>query len=383
MNNQPFGIYIHWPFCAFKCPYCDFNSHVRREAVDQKAYAEAYELELKFMAQQTGPRIVTSIFFGGGTPSLMDPEALEIILNAVHKYFHISSNVEITLEANPTSVESKKFRQYNNLGVNRLSLGVQALNNEDLKKLGRQHDVSQALESIEIARGIFSRLSFDLIYARPQQTIEAWREELNYAIDLAADHLSLYQLTIEPNTHFYYLQKANKLQMLSDEDFALMYEETQKITSERGLIGYEISNYAKEGAHSLHNMLYWQYGDYIGIGAGAHGRFLYDGINKKVLITEKLPERWLKLVKTKGHGVVEQEILTVEEQADEFLLMGLRLRQGVDLSRYELLSGKNLNKQLEELKNDGLVNLDNNRWLQVTPKGRLLVDYILKRLVCV
>ncbi|WP_370931544.1 radical SAM family heme chaperone HemW [Bartonella sp. DGB1] len=381
MLDKSFGIYIHWPFCAFKCPYCDFNSHVRRREIDQKIYAQAYAKELQFMAMHTGSRKVTSIFIGGGTPSLMEPATLEIILDNIYKYWSVSDKVEITLEANPTSVEANKFYQFNKLGVNRLSLGVQALNDNDLIKLGRKHSVKQALYAIETARDIFNRLSFDLIYARPEQTLEQWQEELNYAIDLAADHLSLYQLTIEPNTHFYYLYKADKLKMLNEEEFATLYEETQKITQARGLIGYEISNYAKPGAESIHNLLYWQYGDYIGVGAGAHGRFIKDTPNKYVTITEKLPERWLNLVLANGHGIVEEETLTPQQQGDELLLMGLRLRQGVDLSIYEKLTGKKLDKLTNSLQKQGLVNLYNKNWLQVTPKGRLLVDYILKCLV--
>ncbi len=271
MIDPGFGVYIHWPFCAAKCPYCDFNSHVRHQPVDQARYVQAFKAELAAMRARTGPRVVRSIFLGGGTPSLMEPATVGAILDAVSRHWTVPHGAEVTLEANPSSVEAERFRGYRAAGVNRVSLGVQALNDPDLRFLGRLHDVDQALHAIRLARETFPRLSFDLIYARPRQTVEAWTAELERAIALAADHLSLYQLTIEEGTRFHALHAAGKI-VVPDADLAAdLYEVTQAVTAARGLPAYEVSNHARPGAESRHNLIYWRYGEYVGVGPGAHG----------------------------------------------------------------------------------------------------------------
>lgn len=378
--NEPFGIYIHWPFCAAKCPYCDFNSHVRLNGVDQLQYAAAFAREMEYVRKRTGPRTVTSIFIGGGTPSLMQPQILASILESISKHWTIAPQAEITMEANPSSVEADRFKGYRAAGVNRLSLGVQALDDKELKRLGRLHDVKQAKYAIELARDIFPRLSFDLIYARPGQEIESWRKELNDAIDLAADHLSLYQLTIEEGTAFHRLYKAGKLMLPQPELAAALYDVTNEITTARGLPAYEVSNYAVPGAESQHNLLYWRYQEYAGFGPGAHGRFI-EKSTRTVTITEKLPERWLALIQDHGHGILEEEHLNEQEQADEMLLMGLRLHEGLDLARYEAMAKRCLSpKKLISLQQDGLIETVGNTHLRVTGKGRILLDMIIAKL---
>lgn len=383
---EPFGVYIHWPFCAAKCPYCDFNSHVRMNGVDEPRFVAAYVREMETLRELTGIRHVSSVFIGGGTPSLMSPVTLEAILTAVDRNWPILDNAEITMEANPSSVEADRFRGYRKAGVNRLSLGVQALDDKELKRLGRIHDVKQALYAIELARQIFPRLSFDLIYARPDQTLHSWEAELRQAISLAADHLSLYQLTIEEGTAFHKLYTAGKLELPAPELSADLYDLTQEVTAECGLPAYEISNHARVGAESQHNLLYWRYQQYVGIGAGAHGRFIpvsgEDNIkNRLVTITQKIPERWLEQVENQGHGIVEQEHLTLVEQADEMLLMGMRLFEGLDLARYENLAGHGLNSQtITELQQQGLIETLGNTQLRATVKGRIVLNHIISAL---
>ena len=277
MSEPGFGVYIHWPFCAAKCPYCDFNSHVRHQPVDQERFAAAFTREMATIRERTGPREVTSIFLGGGTPSLMKPQTVAAVLDAVAKNWTVPGGIEVTLEANPSSVEATRFRGYREAGVNRVSLGVQALNDADLRFLGRLHDVDQALGAIRLARETFPRLSFDLIYARPGQTLEAWQRELERAIGHAADHLSLYQLTIEEGTRFHALYSAGKFEMPDPDISADLYQLTQEVTASHGLPAYEISNHAIPGAESRHNLVYWRYGEYGGIGPGAHGRFVENG----------------------------------------------------------------------------------------------------------
>ena len=372
-----FGVYVHWPFCAAKCPYCDFNSHVRHQPVDQQRFAGAFAAELAAMRARTGPRTVTSIFLGGGTPSLMKPETVAAVLEAVAAHWTVAAGAEITLEANPTSVEAGRFRGYRAAGVNRVSLGVQALDDADLASLGRRHSVADALGAIGLAREIFPRLSFDLIYARPRQTLEAWGVELERAIDLAADHLSLYQLTIEEGTPFHALHAAGRLVVPDAERAADLYRLTQEVTSAHGLPAYEISNHARPGAESRHNLTYWRYGEYVGVGPGAHGRFVEDG-RRVVTVAERHPETWLTLVETEGHGVAGGEILTAEEEADEFLLMGLRLAEGIDLARYERLSGRSLAlERLTILQEEGLVAPIGNSRLRATPAGMIVLDAVV------
>ncbi|WP_336071860.1 radical SAM family heme chaperone HemW [Nitratireductor rhodophyticola] len=372
-----FGVYLHWPFCAAKCPYCDFNSHVRHQPVDQARFAAAFERELATMRARTGPRTVTSIFLGGGTPSLMEPETVGALLDAVAANWSVPNGIEVTLEANPSSVEADRFRGYRAAGVNRVSLGVQALNDRDLKFLGRLHNVEEALKAIGLAREIFPRLSFDLIYARPHQSEEAWASELEQAIGYAADHLSLYQLTIEEGTRFQLLHEAGKLAMPDGDHAARLYEITQEVTAARGLPAYEISNHARPGAESRHNLVYWRYGEYVGVGPGAHGRFIEDG-RRHVTFTEKMPETWLERVETEDHGVIGGEVLTRDEEADEFLLMGLRLVEGIDLPRYEALSGRALsNARIAVLQEEGLIEPVGNTRLRATARGMIVLDAVV------
>jgi putative oxygen-independent coproporphyrinogen III oxidase len=372
-----FGVYIHWPFCAAKCPYCDFNSHVRHQPVDQDAFIAAFLREMETMRVISGPRTVTSIFLGGGTPSLMKPETVDAILNSIARHWHVPDGIEITMEANPSSVEADRFRGYRSAGVNRVSLGVQALNDRDLKFLGRLHDVKDALKAVRLAREIFPRMSFDLIYARPGQQEEDWIKELNEAISYAVDHLSLYQLTIEEGTPFFGLQRNGKIKLPDPEDAARLYEITQAVTEAAGLPAYEVSNHARPGAESRHNLTYWRYGDYAGIGPGAHGR-LTSGGRKFATATERNPEAWLDAVRTQGHGMIDNESLELEEQADEMLLMGLRLREGLDLSRWYSLAGRELDPDKEAFLIDhGLLERLGNSRLRCTQQGMLVLDAVV------
>ncbi len=377
-----FGIYVHWPFCAAKCPYCDFNSHVRHQPVDQPRFTAGFLREMETMRRMSGPKTVTSIFLGGGTPSLMEPATVQAVLDGIARHWHVPDGIEITMEANPSSVEAERFRGYRSAGVNRVSLGVQALNDVDLKFLGRLHDVADALKAIRLARNIFPRMSFDLIYARPKQKVEAWEAELKEAISYAVDHLSLYQLTIEEGTPFFGLHKAGKLIVPDGDHSADLYEATQEITALHGMPAYEVSNHARPGAESRHNLTYWRYGDYAGIGPGAHGR-LTRGPFKIATATERRPETWLELVERQGHGMVEQEDLGRDEQADELLLMGLRLTEGVDLARWQQLSGRDPDPAREQtLLELGFIERLGNSRLRCTPKGMLVLDAVVADLAC-
>ncbi|THV23953.1 radical SAM family heme chaperone HemW [Peteryoungia ipomoeae] len=372
-----FGIYVHWPFCAAKCPYCDFNSHVRHQPVDQARFTAAFLREMDTMRELSGPKTVTSIFMGGGTPSLMEPATVEAILDGLAARWHVPSGIEVTMEANPSSVEATRFRGYRAAGVNRVSLGVQALNDPDLRFLGRLHDVADALKAIRLARDIFPRMSFDLIYARPKQSIDAWAEELKEAISYAVDHLSLYQLTIEEGTAFYGLHKAGKLIVPDEEHAATLYEATQDIMAGFGMPAYEVSNHATPGAESRHNLTYWRYGDYVGIGPGAHGRLSPRG-GKVATATERHPETWLTAVEAQGHGMIDQEDLDDEAQADEVLLMGLRLREGVDLARWQQLAGRDPHPDREQfLIDQGFIERIGNARLRCTPKGMLVLNAVV------
>ncbi|WP_045834656.1 radical SAM family heme chaperone HemW [Hyphomicrobium sp. 99] len=337
-RDTTFGVYIHWPFCAQKCPYCDFNSHVRFKGWDEARFLAAYKREIDWVAEHIGPRTVTSIFFGGGTPSLMQADTVAAIIEHIGKRWGIAGQAEITLEANPGSVEAGRFRGFREAGVNRVSIGVQSLRDEELRKLGRIHSVAEAKAALEIARGTFERFSFDLIYARPGQTADDWRVELAEALDLAGDHLSLYQLTIEPDTPYAALHAAGKLVIPDDHDASALYEITEEMTGKRGLAAYEVSNYARPGSESRHNLLYWRYGEYAGIGPGAHGRILIEK-SRTATVAERNPEEWAARVEEAGHGFTEMTKLARAEQADEMLLMGLRLSEGIDLGQLAELGG--------------------------------------------
>ncbi|MDH6265012.1 putative oxygen-independent coproporphyrinogen III oxidase [Rhizobium sp. SG_E_25_P2] len=372
-----FGVYLHWPFCAAKCPYCDFNSHVRHQQVDQDAFVVAFLKEMSVMRDISGPRTVTSVFVGGGTPSLMRPETIDALLTGISRLWHMPDGIEITMEANPSSVEAERFRGYRAAGVNRVSLGVQALNDRDLKFLGRLHNVEDALKAVRLAREIFPRMSFDLIYARPGQSEEAWIRELNEAIGYAVDHLSLYQLTIEEGTPFFGLHQNGKISLPDTDTAARLYEITQEVTEAAGMPAYEVSNHAKPGAESRHNLTYWRYGDYAGIGPGAHGRLSRQG-HKYATATERHPETWLAAVAAKGQGMVEQESLERDEQADEMLLMGLRLREGLDLARWSELAGRGLDPDREDfLIQHGLIERLGNSRLRCTQSGMLVLDAVV------
>lgn len=376
-GSPGFGVYVHWPFCASKCPYCDFNSHVRHQPVDQARFAAAFAAEMATMRQRIGPREVTSVFLGGGTPSLMEPATVAAVLDAVAVNWSVPDGIEVTLEANPTSVEADRFRGYRDAGVNRVSLGVQALNDEDLRFLGRMHTVEEALRAVSIARETFPRLSFDLIYARPGQTLDAWEKELREAISHAADHLSLYQLTIEEGTPFFALHNAHRFTIPDADRAADLYELTQAVTAEAGLPAYEVSNHARKGAESRHNLTYWRYGEYVGVGPGAHGRFL-EGKRRVVTIGERVPETWLSLVEEKGHGIVSGEDLTRSEEADELLMMGLRLIEGIEMHRFEELAGRSFdNDRLDFLKKEGLVEAIGNTRLRATQSGMTVLDALV------
>jgi len=337
-RDTTFGVYVHWPFCAQKCPYCDFNSHVRFGGWDEARFLTAYMREIDWVADRIGQRTATSIFFGGGTPSLMQPQTTAAILGHIAKRWRIAPDAEITLEANPGSVEAGRFRGFRDAGVNRVSIGVQSLRDEQLRKLGRIHSVTEAKAALEVARATFDRFSFDLIYARPGQTGEDWRTELAEALDLAGDHLSLYQLTIEPDTPFAALHAAGKLVVPDDDAARGLYDITGEMTAARGLAAYEVSNYAHSGSESRHNLLYWRYGEYAGIGPGAHGRIIAGG-DRYATVTERNPEGWAACVELAGNGIVEMTGLLASEQADEMLLMGLRLSEGIDLDRLASIGG--------------------------------------------
>lgn len=373
-----FAVYVHWPFCLAKCPYCDFNSHVRLQPPDQARYVAAFRREIAHRAQAAPGRIVSSIFFGGGTPSLMEGRTVGAILDAVSEHWAIAPSCEVSLEANPTSVEAGRFADFRTAGVNRVSLGVQALNDADLKALGRMHSTQEALDAVAIARKYFERYSFDLIYARsPEQTPALWRAELELAIGHAAEHLSLYQLTIEPDTAFERLFKAGKLAIPDHEAGAVLYEITQEITAKHGLPVYEISNHARPGAECRHNLVYWRYGEYAGIGPGAHGR-LVTAEGRMAQSTEKHPEAWLARVEADGHGLIEDEKLDAEAQGDEYLLMGLRLVEGIDPAIFSALSGRELKAQrVESLIEDGLLAHRPGGKLACTPEGALLLDAVV------
>ncbi len=379
MTSSDFGIYIHWPFCKAKCPYCDFNSHVRHDAVDHMSFAQAIVQELKWLQQRSLGKTVNSIFFGGGTPSLMPPAAVDHVLQSIASLWSVSETAEITLEANPTSTEAENFRGYRTAGVNRVSVGVQSLVEDDLKALGRQHTPNEALNAFRLAAKIFPRVSFDLIYARPRQDYKMWRRELAQALSEQEGHMSLYQLTIEPETRYFDLQAAGSLVIPDDDTAAALYDITQELTDKHGLGAYEISNHAASGHESLHNLTYWRYGEYAGAGPGAHSR-ISAGDHRLAISTEKHPETWRQLVNTRGHGFVEETALTKVEQAPEYLLMGMRITEGIDMTQYERLAGVPLDRfKIAGLEGLGFVKQYKGR-LMATPRGRPILNAIIREL---
>ncbi len=379
---EPLALYIHWPFCLAKCPYCDFNSHVR-EHIPQARFRAALRAELAWEAARLGRRPLASIFFGGGTPSLMEPETVAALIEDARRLFDAAPEIEITLEANPTSVEAGRLATFHRVGVNRASLGVQALDDGVLRLLGRQHSAAQAVAALELARATFPRVSFDLIYARPGQDQAAWRAELRQALTLAADHLSLYQLTIEPGTAFATRQARGEIVLPDGDAAAALYAATNEEAAKFGLLPYEVSNYAVPGGESRHNLAYWRYGDYAGIGPGAHGRIALDGA---LIATRRhrAPEPWAERVEHNGHGTVEEAALTPDERAREMLLMGLRLGEGIDPARFAertgiaLLEAVNTGTLQAALEEDYLVWRDGR--LAATQQGRLRLDALLTEL---
>lgn len=381
MSRQPgFGVYVHWPFCVAKCPYCDFNSHVR-ERVDQARWRRALLRELDHAAQEAPGRTVTSVFFGGGTPSLMPPDTVAAVIERIGRLWPVNADVEITLEANPSSVEAENFAALRQAGVNRLSLGIQALREEPLRFLGRAHDLKEGLAAIDTARRHFDRYSFDLIYARPEQTLADWRQELDEAVALAGDHLSLYQLTIERGTRFWTDHAKGKFAVPNEDHAAALYETTQERLEAAGLPAYEISNHARPGGESRHNLVYWRYEDYVGIGPGAHGRFMRNGV-KLGTRRSSGPEAWLEQVEASGHGTAESETVDAETMRREALMMGLRLVEGVDLAA---LAARGVDTEFDEerlapLMANGLLEMNDGR-LVATPAGRQVLNALLLKLL--
>ena len=379
-QNGGFGLYIHWPFCQAKCPYCDFNSHVSAQ-IDQARWCKALLAELDRVGAETQGRVLNSIFFGGGTPSLMDPDLVAALIERAAQLWPQANDMEITLEANPTSVEAGRFAAYRAGGVNRVSMGIQALNDEDLRRLGRLHSVAEARAAFDVARTHFDRVSFDLIYARQDQTLEAWEAELREALSMAIDHLSLYQLTIETGTAFGDRYAKGKLRGLPHDDLAAdMYQRTGEICTEAGLEGYEVSNYAKLGSESRHNLIYWRYGDYAGIGPGAHGRLTLGG-QRHATEQWRNPNKWLEAAEA-GAAEGQRRSISLADQSDEMMMMGLRLASGVDLDRWGALSQRNLNEErISHMEEIGMLRREGSSRLFATQNGRMVLNTLLAEIL--
>lgn len=372
-----FGLYIHWPFCQAKCPYCDFNSHVAAE-IDEARWKAAYLSEIARVGQETQGRVVSTVFFGGGTPSLMSPGLVSSLIESIGETWVTANDLEITLEANPTSVEAARFRGYRAAGVNRVSIGIQALDDADLRALGRLHTVAEAREAFDLAQKTFDRVSFDLIYARQGQSLEAWRAELADALSMAADHLSLYQLTVEEGTAFGDRHRAGKLRGLPDEDLAAdLYLLTQELAEKAGLPAYEISNHARPGAESRHNLIYWRAGDWVGVGPGAHGR-LTVGSDRIAAETPLSPLEWLQRVEGVGSGESLRSTIPSDEVSSEALMMGLRLAEGIQ--RDDLAGIKELDHKINSLCDLGLVFADRGM-VSATVQGRLVLNQVIRDLL--
>jgi len=373
-----FGLYIHWPFCEAKCPYCDFNSYVSA-TVDNDIWERALLSELSRHGELTQDRLLNSIFFGGGTPSLMPPKMVKELIDRARSHWAFANDIEITLEANPSSVEASRFADFRAAGVNRVSMGIQALNDPDLKRLGRLHSVAEARSALAVAKAYFDRVSFDLIYARQDQTLEAWQSELTQAIEMSAGHLSLYQLTVEPGTAFGFRAQAGKLGGLPDEDLSAdMFEVTHEICAQAGLHGYEVSNYSLKSLESKHNMIYWRGGDYIGIGPGAHGRLTLSG-TRHATRTALAPQAWLERVAQRNTGTSHQEILAPQDHANELIMMGLRVSDGISRRRIEGVAGAPLNIP-DHLLDLGLLELSDSQ-LRATKAGRPLLNQLVQALM--
>jgi len=376
-EQKAFGVYIHWPFCLSKCPYCDFNSHVRHAGIDETRFARAFAAEIAATAARVPGRTVSTIFLGGGTPSLMQPATVAALLDAVAKHWRVAPDAEITLEANPTSVEATRFRGYRAAGVNRVSLGVQALDDGALAELGRLHSAREALDAVAVARAAFERYSFDLIYARPRQTPRDWANELKRALAEAGEHLSLYQLTIEAETPFAVLHAAGKLKTPDEDAARALYDTTQDVCAAHGRPAYEVSNHARPGGECRHNLIYWRMHEYAGVGPGAHGRLDVGG-ERHATATEKRPEVWLAQVETRGEGLVTDDVLIREEIADEFLLMGLRLAEGIDIARYAALAGRPLDpERIAALCENGMIETTAGGRLRVSASGFPVLDAVV------
>ncbi len=383
LAQDDIALYVHWPFCLAKCPYCDFNSHVR-DTIDQTRFAQALRRELAAEARRLGRRRLTSVFFGGGTPSLMDPRTVGALLDDAATWFDPADDLEITLEANPTSIEAARLADYRAAGVNRISIGIQSLDDSALRLLGRHHSAAEAIAALALARRLFPRVSFDLIYARPGQDLPGWQAELRAALAIAADHLSLYQLTIEPATPFQALHRQGRIVLPDPDTAAALYEATEAECARAGLLAYEVSNYARPGEESRHNLAYWRYLDYAGIGPGAHGRVTLAG-SLYATRRHRAPEVWAGRVEQNGDGLTSQDKVPMQERAREALLMGLRLTEGIDQHRFAQRTGQTLDASVDAdilrqcLQAGYLRHTPVN--LRATPQGRIRLDALLAALV--
>ncbi len=371
------GIYVHWPYCLSKCPYCDFNSHVSKQKIDQLNYLSLIKKELDSYSEIIENKIISTVFFGGGTPSLMEPKIIDNFLDYLNKKYKTHQALEVTLEANPTSVEQNKFIAYSSAGINRVSIGVQSLNDVDLKRLGRNHTAKEAIKAIDIAFKSFNSVSIDLIYCRPGQKEEDWERELHKALSLSTQHLSLYQLTIEPNTSYEILFKAGKLKLPDENTSAKLYQMTEDICEKFDLHKYEISNFAKNGHQCYHNLNYWHSGEWIGIGPGAHSRIIKN-MKRTAIINEYDPQKWSNMIIKNGNSSIEEEILTIEQNCDEYLLMSMRTSQGMKIKKYNSLGGKLDKVKIDQFINDGFLEINNHgESINITRKGAMLSDMII------
>ena len=382
-DERTLGLYVHWPFCKSKCPYCDFNSHVET-AIDQRRWRDALTAEIRHFAGLTPGRRLETVFFGGGTPSLMPAETVAAVIETAKACWNAAEDIEITLEANPTSVEAARLASYRAAGVRRLSLGVQSFEPEGLAALGREHGVEEAMEAVATARSLFDRVSFDLIYARPGQTRAGWRRELAMALDHAGTHLSVYQLTIEPGTAFHGLHRRGELALPPEAEQAGFFEDTQAALDAAGLPAYEVSNHATPGDECRHNLIYWLSADYVGVGPGAHGRITRDG-RIAAFAQRRAPEAWRESVESEGHATVTETVLEPSERFEEIVMMGLRLTDGIPRGRFEALAGRQPEASfdpavLERLAQGGFIEVDEHG-IRATPEGRQRLDAVIRALV--